>query len=148
MLELWETASQSVSVPKRTADSQLPGLLHPLCGGCFSSPAKFFDRALPVSGLTVLAQFRFSNNPGDVDFDANDGGELLVDVILVSVAHFPWFGSRLSGASFVNLSERGHRGAKESGVFNEANPAVDMNNLVIPGRDLAVRFVFAGIPVG
>ena len=63
----------------------------------------------------------------------------MVDIILVAVAHSPRSG--FCRASFMNLSERCHCGAKKSGVFNEANTVVDMNYLVIPGHLLPNRIL-------
>ena len=72
-------------VPAGSSDSMLLAIRSDLGNGAARSrpchgvsgsglaSANCCDRAILVAGLPVLAQFRFSNHPGYLDFKADDG---------------------------------------------------------------------------
>src|SRR5690606_7072741 len=123
-----------------------PGVPH---RACERGPAVRVERVCSreaVALVLVLREFAFRDDALDRDLDAHDAREHLVEVLRRGVADLP--GVRIAGARLVAAREPGDDAANEAFVVANAHAAVDVDDAVVPGRHLAVRFVLARIPVG
>ena len=100
---------------------------------------------LMVDRLPVLAQFRFADYPLDLDVERHDIGQIRLDKFRRRISHAP---------TFAAIDPRLHafRQAADDGAFCpavmlKADPAMDMNNLIVPGWHVPVMHLFCRIPI-
>ena len=102
--------------------------------------------AQTVAVFAVLAELRFRFDAFDLDFDADDRAHHGVEVIGGRVAHLPGLG--IAGARFMRVGQARDHLAHIFFVITQAQTAVHMHHLIIPGRHVAMGFRLARIPVG
>src|SRR5262249_41731972 len=100
---------------------------------------QLFGCAEPVPVFPILPELPFTCHSADGDFNSNDGREHLVDKLIRGIGHLPGFGR--SGAPLVNGSKSRDNAANEVFIFANLDFSMDVNNLVIPCGDLAVKFL-------
>lgn len=110
----------------------------------FSQRLERFPRTEDVPHLLVLAQLRFANQAGDLDLDADDPLEERVDEAFGTVAHAPRDGLR----RFVPAGQPLDDSPDVLSVVADGHLPMGVRDDVVPGGNLLVAFVLAGIPVG
>lgn len=97
----------------------------------------------PIADVLVLAEFALADQRRDLDFYAYDVLQHFIDECGLGVAHFPG----LRFGRFVCLGQTRHNAAHEAFVVVNGEDAMSVYDLVVPGGNLAVRLVLAGVPV-
>jgi len=95
--------------------------------------------ALPTTSLPCA----FRAWPDDMNFDADDGLDHGIDELPGAVAHFP----RLWLNRFVGSRQAAHNASHHSFVVVDDDATVRVGNHVVPGRNLVMKLLLAGIPV-
>src|SRR5262245_60028683 len=96
--------------------------------------------------LLSLTELPFTDHPRNLDLDANDGRQHLIDIFPGRIGHLP--GLLRSCASLVHPGQSRYDAAHEPLVIADRDFAVDMHGLIVPRRHLAMELVLARVPVG
>jgi hypothetical protein len=107
--------------------------------------SKRLGGARTVASVLVLAELPLADDALDRDLDADDARQHVVDVRRVGVRHLPRL--RVAGRGLVPAREPRDDAAHEALVVADRHLAVHVHDAVVPGRDLAMRFVLARVPV-
>ena len=110
-----------------------------------SAPIKMSSHGFRVLCRSVLAQLRLADDAINGDFKTDDRRQLVIHEIIRRIAHFP-------GVTPVHLAFETRRKPADDGAFslfivNKGDPAMDVNNPIIPSRHNPVMRDLAGIPI-
>ena len=97
----------------------------------------------PVSHLLVLAELDLPLQRRDGNFDTHNIAQHVVDVLRFGIPHLPGPGLGRLVSSCQQCNNASHIAL----VIMHSDRAVRMHHFVVPGRNLGVRLMLAGIPV-
>lgn len=119
------------------------GVGHGVGRGILATAEGVDDRGL-VGGRLVLAELGLADHLINADLDADDGLKQSVEVIGRGVRGFPWMGQ----GAFVGVGEFVEEAAEPLRILDRADPAMDVDDLVVPGRHDPAGVGLRGVPTG